>query len=407
MTLEDFVIYKYLKLPEQAMVSLGGKNQRGSLLAFVYIKPFWKKLPLKNKGWAIVKKKWMPSEEEILKEAELIFNQIFGQQSDYGLAVMRLQQWHHRRDWGISILNEQDEAKAKALEATVSLARAQVRNLGSKYLNLNLANHLPVLCSVMHGMIVKIPVQSLQYYLDIDVYYTFNSIRKSCHENADELIAYIYEVIFIQHKIFDCLLSYLKLMQKTRDEKGGSGFTTNELKLIKEGDACVGYLKASIEKTVALLAAIYSVKGIADKKTHKQRLAYLDASLPAFVKDAFYYNLVREFISSENLEDLNKYRTGLMHKKGISDLQPHQFANIPPEAQPAAKVYQFLHTQHIAGTAVLLGVLALLTDELVKLDPPDVSPWDIPQMELSDLTSTGLERFKAAFEELEDDKQQN
>jgi hypothetical protein len=37
-----------------------------------------------------------------------------------------------------------------------------------------------------------------------------------------------------------------------------------------------------------------------------------------------------------------------------------------------------MHSQHVNNTAALLVVLALLTDDLVRRDPPPFAPSDIP-----------------------------
>jgi hypothetical protein len=377
----DFILYKLFKLPKETTVWLGTKKRKGAMVATIYIEPLWKRLPLAKKIHAVMKMSWEPDEQTIGNEAMEIFSRIFGEIADYGPVVYKLFQWHQSRDWQIENVTDQDIEKAHALVALAVLNQTQLAKIGSNHLNLKMAERSPLMCTLTHGMIVKIPVVSMQHYLDIDAEFTFNSIRKAGHPNADELIAYIYEIIFIQHKLFDCLLSYLKLFQQVKDHKGESSLMIEEFKMIKEADVAITYLKASIEKTVALLAGIYGITGLDQKKMHKQRLSLLDRDLPDAIKNVPYFGFVWHFISSENLEELNKYRTGLLHKRGISDLQPHKYVEIKVPDLPLGKMYAVLYEQHATNTAVLLGVLALLTDELVKMDKPDVNFWDIPSPE--------------------------
>jgi hypothetical protein len=67
----------------------------------------------------------------------------------------------------------------------------------------------------------------------------------------------------------------------------------------------------------------------------------------------------------------------LLHKRGIADLQPHNYASIGAKLLPFRKVFAVLHEQHAKNTAVLLCGLALLTDKLVELDPPDITQDDL------------------------------
>ena len=45
---------------------------------------------------------------------------------------------------------------------------------------------------------------------------------------------------------------------------------------------------------------------------------------------------------------------------------------------PLIRIYDVLHEQHVKNTAMLLGALAILTDELVRVDPPPFEASEIP-----------------------------
>jgi hypothetical protein len=67
-----------------------------------------------------------------------------------------------------------------------------------------------------------------------------------------------------------------------------------------------------------------------------------------------------------------------LHKKGISELQPHNYVGEKAEKLPLLKIFNIVHEQHVKNTAVLICILAILTDELVRMVPPDIKPQDIP-----------------------------
>lgn len=131
-----------------------------------------------------------------------------------------------------------------------------------------------------------------------------------------------------------------------------------EVDAIRSADLVFTYLKASVEKTIVLLALSYDIPNMVSKKTHRSKIDALTKGLPENVKKQPYCIFVLEFIKSENLDELNSYRTGLLHKKGISDLQPHNYAGKPASEIPLKKVYEVLYEQHTKNTAVLIGVRA-------------------------------------------------
>ena len=94
-------------------------------------------------------------------------------------------------------------------------------------------------------------------------------------------------------------------------------------------------------------------------------------------KKHYDFSLIR-FIKSENLDELNNFRTGILHKKGISDLQPHNYVGQEAESLPLKKIFDILIEQQSKNTAVLIGTYSLLTDELVKINPPRINPSEIP-----------------------------
>ena len=226
-------------------------------------------------------------------------------------------------------------------------------------------------------MIIKIPIISLQHFLDLDSAFTFNEIRKSKHPQADDIISYLYDVLFIQQKIAIGLHEYIRLATYNEKEKNEALFINAEIDSIMNAELIFSYLKATIEKTIVILGLTHEILDLDSKKTHKLKLVALEKGLPEAVKNQGYYSFVWEFIKSENISDLNNYRSGLLHKKGISDLQPHNYVGKEAASVPLLKIFQVLIEQHAKNTAVILGVLAILTDKLVQLSPPDITPGEL------------------------------
>jgi hypothetical protein len=219
-------------------------------------------------------------------------------------------------------------------------------------------------------MVIKMPVVSLWHYLDLHSEYAFNAIRKANHPHSDDLISYLYDILYIQQKIAISLHDFIRTTEHAETKKKDSLLMLAEVDAIRYGDLVFTYLKASIEKTVVLLGLTHGIKNLENKKTHSAKLSALLIGMPPSVTQQAYWEFVYEFIKPEKLEELNNYRTGLLHKKGTSKLQPHQYVGTKGAATPLVEIFSILLEQHAKNTAVLLGVLAILTDELVKRDPP-------------------------------------
>jgi hypothetical protein len=362
----------------ERLVFLGDKQQKGALFAPVNIKNLWLSQSWQVKLLSILKFGWEPTEEELTKAGIETFKwDICGEEPDYGPKLLKIMAWHNCRDWKFDSLTASDKKKAEAIDTMVILTRIRY-SARSSALNLNLWNRYPFLCILAHPMVVKIPIMSMRYYLNVHCEFAFNEIRKSKHEKADGLISYLYEILFLQQKTAAALHEYVRLIIYLEKGKKKALFTNAEINAIMKADLLFSYLKATIEKTIALTGLIYSVENLDSKKNHADKVKALMKCIPEELLWQPYYQFVLEYIKPEYLKKLNNYRTGLLHKKGISDLQPHNYVGEKEEALPLKKVFQVLHEQHSQNTAVLLGALAMLTDKMALLDPPDVRKEDLP-----------------------------
>ena len=354
------------------MLSEDGK--KGAMMAIVQVDGIWEKESFRNKLKSIVTLNWNPSKEILYPIIKRTFmDEVFGQENDYGEELFKLSVWHHAQPWNLTSLTDFDIARTEGLNSMSVMVRLSHREGTSYLLNLNLGERAPQMCFLVYPMIVKIPVISLQYFIDIDSAFAFNEIRKSGHPQSNDIISYLYDTILIQQKIANSLHEYIRLMYYNQTKKNEALFIRAELDCIRNADLVFSYLKATIEKAIVLLGLTHEILNLDAKKTHKSKLDALEKGLPNTIKQQGYFEFIWEAIKSESIAELNNYRSGLLHKKGISDLQPHNYVGESPESIPLLKIFNVLLEQHARNTAVLLGVMALLTDKLVQLDPPSIT----------------------------------
>lgn len=373
-------LLKYLfRIESEFCTQFGTELQGGTLLIYFSSRNVWKRETLNKKLISIIFLKYTPSKHLIENAGkETVMETIFGNIEDYGEQLYRINLWHNSQKWNFEKLTEFDLKRANALESIAVLVRTRHREMTSNRLHLNIGEKSKEICTLLHPMVVKMPVISIQFYLELHSAFAFNEIRKSNYPNADDLVSYIYELQYIQQKIALTLHEFLYLIDYNEKLKGDSLLLKAELSAIVGAETIFSYLKASIEKTIVVIGLIYGIKNLESKKTHKVKLAALDKEIPENSKKQFYYKFVMEFIKSENLDELNNFRTGILHKKGISDLQPHNYVGQEAESLPLKKIFDILIEQQSKNTAVIIGTYSLLTDELVKINQPKINPCEIP-----------------------------
>lgn len=365
----DILWEQTLKPKSDFIMSLRMPPQKGTLMAQLPPSSLWRKETLPRKLLCLAMHKWQPSHTMLEKEADAAFmDEVFGEADDLGDQLLELMKDHNQLAWDFSSLSDEDQKRANALEVHAVATRKRFRHIRSEpSLNLNLVKRNDLICSLVYPMIVIMPVISLRYFVDIHASFVFNEIRKSNHPRADDLISFLYDLLFLQQKTAIALLDFSIASSVTNDTKTNDAILVDaETDAIMGADLIFPYLKASVEKTLALVAATHLIEKLDDKKTHKAKMEALQKGLPDSVRKQPYCGFLLEFVKSENLEDLNKYRTGLLHKKGIADLQPHNYVGVNPKSLPFKKVFAVLHEQHAKNSAVILAALALVTDELMR-----------------------------------------
>jgi hypothetical protein len=373
------LLIRYLfRLEDELVAFIGTKTQKGSLFAPIKTKELWKRETFTKKIFSIIKLKWNPSEHLVNEASQYIFkNDLFGNEDDYSEQLYKLTTWHNSREWDFSYLTELDIKKADSLDSLTILSRLRYEET-SDSLHLNLFKRFPFMCILIHPMIVKIPVVSMQYFLTIHSHFAFNSIRKASHPQSDIIIDYLYEILYLQQKTAISLHEFLRLVVYSEKHKNKALLINAEITAIMSADLIFSYLKATVEKIISLIGLTFEITNLDSKPKHKVKLNALREGLPKKILDIYYVQFMFEFFSSENLDELNNYRSGLLHKRGIADLQPHNYVGEKADTVPLKKIFFVMQEQHSKNSAVLLGALAILTDKLVELDIPEIKMEDIP-----------------------------
>ena len=377
--ISKFLLKYWFRQDGEIGILLGPIRQKGSPIAFVRAEKIWEQEIIKKKIQSIFTLNWKPSEHLLDKiSREVFYEDIFGYPSDYNEALFKINYWHNSKEWDLSHLTENDNEKADSLDVLALLLKTKHRRLTSNYLHLYLFDKVPSICTLLHPMVVKIPVTSIQYCMVIHNAFAFNEVRVANIENADDIVSYIYELQNLQIKTAMSLHELIYLIDYNEKNKGEALLTQAELSAISEAETIINYLKATIEKIIVLIGLMFNLKNLETKKTHKEKLFALDKAIPENVKNLFYFELIQELIKSESIQELNNYRTGLLHKKGISKLQPHSFVGQNANDLSLRDLFSFMIEQHSKNSAVIISTYALLTDKLVELKRPNIRYGDLP-----------------------------
>jgi hypothetical protein len=362
---------KLAGLPEDFPVHLGTEVQPTSLFAVVPAKLIWSKEPLSKRILAVLTRRWNPDPRTINDVALEIFRrEIFGGPDDFGDELMKLMKTHGSNLWDFSALTSEDLKRSEALEVYSMINMIRLGSAESNpSINLGLKLCTPEMCVLALPMVIKIPVISFKWFLNIHFRYAVHQIRFAKHPYANELIAFLYDTLFLQQKTAIAISEYVRLAAFTGQNKAEAVMINAEVNAIMQADLVFTYLKSTIEKSMTILAYTHGITNLDGKKNHKARLVALEQGLPKIVMGTPYGQFVLRMIQSESIEDINSYRSGLLHKKGIADLQPHNYVNVDPIDAPFIKIFSVLIEQHAKNTVVLLCTLALLADELVRLKP--------------------------------------
>lgn len=369
--MNNFILRYILRCEKDVTVHLGKELQPGSLFAAVYTKDLWKAESLTKKIQSLFRFKYQPTESIVTDFAkQIFFADIFGHPHDYGDKLFILNTWHGNRKWNYSHVTDEDRIKIEGLTYMTALTRHRFKDTHYRHLTLNIGSIDPMIGFLCFPMAIKIPVLALRYYIDIHFEFTVNNIRKSGHPQSDPLISLLYDLLQLQQKTAIALHEFIRLTIVSREQKKSAILINAEIDIVREAETTISYLKATVEKCTSLLGLIYGITKLDEKKTHASKLSTLDREIPDHVKELYYWSTIRDCIDSKNLTELNNLRTGLLHKKGISEYHPHNFANRAHDDQTFYTIFEPLHGQHRVNSAVIVCMLALLTDRLVQLAPP-------------------------------------
>ena len=372
LTIRDAYLALLSRSREPYLVVVGGLEQKSALVAVIPPRLIWSRESLATKLRALGRLRWHPSSEATsLATAVFLQDEVFGGLDDFGPQLIRLWEMHGALKWEFGALLPPDLSRAEALEAHTCVVRGQLNRFDSDPpLNLKLARRQIELCHLAYPMVCKVPIVSFRNFLEVHSRFAFARIREARHPQSDGVIAIVYELLFLQQKTALALNHLVERAATSHTTKGDSLIHLEELESLLGVDLLVSYLKATVEKTLNLVALTHGIVNLDTKKTHKAKLATLVERIPKVARETAYFDFVLEMVSSGRLSELNDYRTGLLHKRGIGELQPHSFFRADPASTALRTVVVFLVEQHASNTAALVAALALLTDELVRLHPP-------------------------------------
>ena len=111
-----------------------------------------------------------------------------------------------------------------------NLSRKRYWDYTSPSLNLRLVLRQPIIIPIVFPVVAKTPVRSIQYFVDVHSRFAFNSIRKSEHKYADDIVSYLYEVLILNQKTANKLHNIARLIDDVRNGKGEAILLKSELK---------------------------------------------------------------------------------------------------------------------------------------------------------------------------------
>jgi hypothetical protein len=366
-----FLIKYYFKLPLDEVVHLGTNIQRGSMYAVVYFKNIWNDIPFLQKILFIIKGKWKPTDIQLLLSAQnILCDQLFGTYEDFGDQLFTLMAKHNSKEWILDSLTEKDNARIDGLTAFTGISTLVLREKTDFDISLRLKADFPDIFDLVSEMADRIPIKSFLFYLYLHYEYVFNEIRKQKHNQANSLIDYIYETSYIQQKTARAIYEFTRSVLYTESNKNEALLINSEINAIMMVDLVFSYLKASIEKIMVITSLTFEIKGLDSKKEHKKRYHLLTQSIPDDYFNHKYAKLFLDELSSSNLSDLNNYRSGLLHKKGIADLQPHNYSGQNAQVLPLRDIFKVMFNQHRKNTVLYVVALWFLNKKLKQRPTP-------------------------------------
>jgi hypothetical protein len=349
--LTKWFLRSYFRCPKDWPVSLGRSLQPGVPFAVVHPAAVWKKEPLRKKIGALLHRRWEPGQEQLWENAaEILMTHIFGTAEDYGDRLLELAGWFYKKDWQLDRLTREDRKKVNSIDIFTGFTRSRYIERHYSLLSLRLVKREPRVAELIFPMVLKAPVISLRYFVDIHYGHTFNAIRKADHPQADGLIVILYELAFIQQKIAQAFHKYIWLLVQGRmdNEKKLLNVPTGDA--LHEIDTVIANLKVSIEKIAVFAGLIFDLPHIGDEQSLVMEVALLQRSLPAGVLAGFQWRAIADLIGPESLEELYSYRSVWVNRNGMEVFAP-------------------LREKFAQNSLALLCALSLLDERLTLPDP--------------------------------------
>ena len=194
-------LVRALGAPPEYVIPLGETPRPFTLAVVIESWVLWAEEPPRRKVAALLRRRWSPQDARVQELAEGLFRtQVFGGVEDAGDDLWTLNCWHLERDWQLDAMSDEDQKRADALSAFAVLTRNRYSEIRASWLNLLIAARYPYVTDLLYPMVAKMPVLSVRYYLDLDAHFAFDAIRRAQHPHADAVVAYLYDLLFLQQK---------------------------------------------------------------------------------------------------------------------------------------------------------------------------------------------------------------
>ena len=282
----------------------------GTLFVRVPLTEVWRRTPTNVRIGAFLRLRWYPDDKEIdaIGRASMCWS-LFGEHADFGPPLLILTSWRASEYSMPPVSSDQDELKAEALEVSAILTRMRIGEAHDHgQLALGLARSAPFVCDLVFPLSVKTPVLAFRTHLEVDARFAFRSVREAKHPLADSIVAFLYELLLLQQKTVATLDEFLRAVDYAKRHKEQSMLIVAELNATMFAESVFMYLKATIEKTLALVGNVLGLPQIENHKEHKKRVEALRRHIPEPMKALPYVAFLLELSNQRVVVVVQKRR---------------------------------------------------------------------------------------------------
>lgn len=377
-TISNIVYWiRFRKRPDR-IVPLGDSLHVGGSMAVIYHDTIWNALSWKQKGKAIFSNTWPPKNFNLMRMAKDIYlEEIFGGRSLVSELLFDIGRQRETYTTEYKHLTPLDLEKAQALKSTAHLLLQKYKGVESnpKYY-IEFENEID-LQELIINISSKFPIYNVNYFLHINVYFSFDEIRRLNIQKADDIINALYDLLYLQQKISSSLFEAVHKMSKihsARTNDKTNVLNYEQIELGKELESIIVMQKSTIEKIIALLSIVYFEELNNVKRGSDSKVKRLEDAIPEFLRTSEYFNFLFKHLKRDGYQDLEDLRTKILHWVGEERLQPHSYMKRSFEENDLLnlEIYSDVLRFHYLNTLGMISCLAMLTDKFMLLETPEM-----------------------------------